>query len=260
MTIPTFATQISKLIKAIKADITALYASGALKAVDANVVHKAGAETITGVKTINLNAAAPPAVMPGTALQTVGADGVQCRTLADAFGINATLTHRRANGTAAAPSAVLSGNVIGAFNSAGYGATAYSTGRSQLLHVAAENWTDTEQGAYIGLHTTKIGTTTIREVARVLDAGDFALTLLGAGFQVKEGSNAKQGTAMLVAGSSVVANTSVTANSHIFINRSAADGALGHLSYTKSAGVGFTVTSTSATEASSFDYEIFEPA
>ena len=41
--------------------------------------------------------------------------------------------------------------------------------------------------------------------------------LAGAGLAVKEGANAKQGTATLAAGTVVVSNTSVTANSRIMI-------------------------------------------
>lgn len=94
-----------------------------------------------------------------------------------------------------------------------------------------------------------------------LITGSLAVTTLGAGLRTKEGSNAKQGvTAAMVAGSVTVANSSVTASSRIFLSRSAASGTLGHISYTKNAGVGFTITSSSNTETSSFDYEIFEPA
>ena len=91
-------------------------------------------------------------------------------------------------------------------------------------------------------------------------SGQVILQTAGRGLSIKEGSNCKQGTATLVAGTVTVSNTSVTASSRIFISRSTAGGTLGHLSYTKSAGASFTVTSTSATETSSFDYEIFEPS
>lgn len=91
-------------------------------------------------------------------------------------------------------------------------------------------------------------------------AGKLISNSAGNGLSVKEGANCKQGTATLVAGTVTVSNTSVTANSRIFISRSTAGGTLGHLSYTKIAATSFTVTSTSATETSSFDYAIFEPS
>lgn len=90
---------------------------------------------------------------------------------------------------------------------------------------------------------------------------DFGVSIAGRGLRVKEGSNAKQGTtSAMTAGSVTVSNTSVTASSRIFLSRSTAGGTLGQVSYSKSAGSGFTITSTSATETSSFDYQIFEPA
>lgn len=91
--------------------------------------------------------------------------------------------------------------------------------------------------------------------------GDVAANSVGHGMRVAEGSNAKQGTtSAMVAGSITVANTSVTANSKIFPSRKTAGGTLGHISYSISAGVSFTLTSSSATETSTFAYEIFEPS
>ena len=89
--------------------------------------------------------------------------------------------------------------------------------------------------------------------------GSLDVAAAGQGLQVAEGANAKQGTAVLVAGTVTVANTSVTVNSKIFLSRSTAGGTLGHLSYTISAGVSFTINSTSATDTSTINYEIMEP-
>lgn len=92
-----------------------------------------------------------------------------------------------------------------------------------------------------------------------LEEGQVALQTVGKGLSIKEGANAKQGlTGNLVAGSLVVDNTSVTANSRIQLTRETPGGTLGHISYSKTAGVSFTITSTSATETSTFVYSIFE--
>ena len=83
---------------------------------------------------------------------------------------------------------------------------------------------------------------------------------VGFGLQVKEGSNAKQGTATLVAGTVTVANTAVTANSRIFLTGQLLGGTAGGLNVTsRVAGTSFTVTSTNAADTSTFAYEIFEP-
>lgn len=91
--------------------------------------------------------------------------------------------------------------------------------------------------------------------------GDFAVMTAGKGFRVKEGSNAKMGSATLTAGKVTVANTSVTANSRIFVQRKGAAAKAGALTVTaKVAATSFTVESSNAEDASDFDYLIFEPA
>lgn len=66
---------------------------------------------------------------------------------------------RRANGTAAAPTAVLSGNPLGYFTAAGYGATGFSGSTAGMLILASQNFTDTAQGAEIRFQTTPVGST-----------------------------------------------------------------------------------------------------
>jgi hypothetical protein len=48
---------------------------------------------------------------------------------------------------------------------------------------------------------------------------NFIAATAGKGFQIKEGSNARMGTATLVNGTVTISNTSVTANTRIFLNR-----------------------------------------
>lgn len=93
------------------------------------------------------------------------------------------------------------------------------------------------------------------------NTGQVSIKTAGKGLSITEGSNCKQGlTGNLVAGVLVVANTSVTSDSRIQLTRETAGGTLGHISYTKVAGTSFTITSTSATETSTFVYSIFEPS
>jgi hypothetical protein len=92
-------------------------------------------------------------------------------------------------------------------------------------------------------------------------AGSFSITTIGQGLAVKEGTNAKQGTATLAAGTVTVANTSVTANSRIFLTAQTSGAAPGALRVSaRTAGTSFTITSTSATDTSVVAYQIFEPA
>ena len=76
----------------------------------------------------------------------------------------------------------------------------------------------------------------------------------GFGLAIKEGANAKQGTAV------VVANTSVTANSRIFLTSQAAGGTVGapYVS-TRTAGTSFSIKSTTPGDTSPVAYLITEP-
>lgn len=91
-------------------------------------------------------------------------------------------------------------------------------------------------------------------------AGNLDVGTAGKGLRVKEGSNAKQGTAVLVAGSKAVSNTSVTASSRIFLTSQADGGTPGWLRVSaRTAGTSFTISSSSATDTSTVAYQIFEP-
>lgn len=92
-------------------------------------------------------------------------------------------------------------------------------------------------------------------------AGNIIAATIGNGLKIAEGSNAKQGIAVLSAGSVVVGNTSITANSRIFIAGNADGGAPGWLRISaRSAGTSFTITSSSATDTSSVAWIILDPA
>lgn len=90
--------------------------------------------------------------------------------------------------------------------------------------------------------------------------GNLSINTAGLGLKVKEGSNAKQGTATLSAGSVVVANTAVTATSRIFLTSQSDGGTPGFLRVSaRTASTSFTITSSSGSDTSIVAYEIFEP-
>lgn len=66
----------------------------------------------------------------------------------------------------------------------------------------------------------------------------------------------RTGNATLVTGTKAVADTSVTASTVVMLSRKTAGGTLGNLTYTVSAGVGFTITSTSGTDTSVVSYHL----
>ena len=80
------------------------------------------------------------------------------------------------------------------------------------------------------------------------------------GLGVTEGTNAKMGTAVLVAGSKVVSTTAVTANSRIYLTSNVDGGTPGWVRVSaRTAGTSFTITSSSGTDTSTVAWVIVEP-
>ena len=91
--------------------------------------------------------------------------------------------------------------------------------------------------------------------------GDIAVLTAGKGFQVKTGSNAKKGSAVLVGGTVAVSNSAVTATSVILLSTITPGGTQGapYVS-AQTASSGFTITSTSALDTSTVGYVIIDSA
>lgn len=90
--------------------------------------------------------------------------------------------------------------------------------------------------------------------------GSLLLGTAGNGLQIKEGSNARMGTSTLSGGTIAISNTSAVTGDRIFITRVSGTAAeFGHLSYTISTGVSFTVNSTDAQDDSVINWLIIKP-
>lgn len=143
---------------------------------EATYAHLAGSETFTGSKTfsaavtININASSAPTPPGSTYLHVIGADSASPRTEYDSFAGAGVMEFRRANGTNASKSAVVSGDIIGTFQAAGYGATAYIGARASVRFVAAQNWTDSVQGTFGTFYSCSLGAAAQSERYRF---GDF---------------------------------------------------------------------------------------
>lgn len=109
-------------------------------------------------------------------------------------------------------------------------------------------------------NVTATGTLTATLGAITASNGNVVLGTAGNGFQIKEGSNARMGTATLSGGTIAVSNTSAATGDRIFIQRVSGTAAeFGHLSYTISNGVSFTVNSTDAQDDSVVNWLIIKP-
>jgi hypothetical protein len=115
-----------------------------------------------GTLIINSNTAAVPTSMFAGQVQVNGAGSTSNAAveLSD-YTLSPVIAFRRANGTGALPSAVLSGQSIGVLQARGYGNTGWATTqRAQLVFVAAENWSDSAQGTLVQIVTTPTGGST----------------------------------------------------------------------------------------------------
>jgi hypothetical protein len=121
----------------------------------------------------NLNTAALPAAPTGTALQIGNADAVGSSVTIDSFAAGPNIIFRRANTTAASPSAIAANDVLGRNQAFGYhSGGAYTTNaRARVVYTATEAWTSSAQGAKTTIDTTPIGSTTIATVATFNNSG-----------------------------------------------------------------------------------------
>jgi hypothetical protein len=129
------------------------------------------------------NAAPLPAPLTGTQLHVGGLDAASTRILLDTFGDNTvapTMVFRHARGTAAAPTALQSGDLLLNVASFGYGATGYAaTTRAGFAAYTTQNWTDSAQGTKFEIITTPNGTVTQLPGFRLDNDGSVQLLRIG---------------------------------------------------------------------------------
>ncbi len=99
----------------------------------------------------------------------------------------------------------------------------------------------------------------INSTQLLVTTADVVINTLGNGLQIKSGTNARIGTAILAAGTVTVANTTVTANSRIFLTSNTDGGTPGWLRVSaKVNNTSFTITSSSGTDTSTVAWVIIE--
>jgi hypothetical protein len=128
--------------------------------------------TTAGARLLVANQSTIQTATSGTALHLSGADSVLTRFLVDTFGAIPSMNFRRANGTAATPSALAANDIFLNLTAIGYGTSAYSSGgRVGILGYAAQAWTNSAQGSYLAFGTTSNGSTSYTDRWRVAHDG-----------------------------------------------------------------------------------------
>lgn len=149
---------------------TTTLASGTSNTLLYNNAGTLGNTKATGTSTmvISQNASVTPVLNnAGTVLQIITADGTNSGLQINGFlnsggGVQARLRIQNAEGTGAAPSALLSNDEIGSINFEGYNGSAYSSNAGATIDVrATQNWTSSHQGSSITFNTTPNNSTTI---------------------------------------------------------------------------------------------------
>jgi len=108
---------------------------------------------------------------PGTFVDVVG-DNVGTTFRLTRYGGNPGANFRAAQGTAASPSQVLADGLLGGFTAAGYtSGGAFSSNMVGIYFRAAQNFTASAQGTYLGIETTPVGSTTKAVKALFNDGG-----------------------------------------------------------------------------------------
>ena len=122
---------------------------------------------------VSLNLSSSPGTLSAnTNVHIIGANTSNSRFLMDSFGGQVAIQGRRANGTAASPSGLVTDDVIGTLGFTGYGATDYvSASKVFISAYASEDWTDTTCGTHLTISTTNNTSSTPVERVRVTNAG-----------------------------------------------------------------------------------------
>ena len=94
----------------------------------------------------------------------------------DAYGAGGGFTARAALGTVSSPSALTANSIMATYGARGYGATGFSaTSRASMKMYAAENWSDTAQGAYLTFYTTPTASAVSVERLRIDASGNVGI-------------------------------------------------------------------------------------
>lgn len=113
----------------------------------------------SGSQMINLSAVALPTLPANTNFGVVGVSGSASRILNISNGGTAYFTSMVSAGTAGSPTAVVSGQELGGYNSGGYDGTAYGVPAAAFRTFAAQNWAVGAHGTKINFATTPNGAT-----------------------------------------------------------------------------------------------------
>lgn len=117
-----------------------------------------------------------PALFSSTSLvQIVNAANSPALYEADAYGSDGGLVIARYDGTFASPTALQSGEIIGAFGFGGYNGTSLSGNQALITITAGAAWSNSSEPTYIAFGTTPVSSTARSERMRIDTTGNVGI-------------------------------------------------------------------------------------
>ena len=163
------------------------------------------ANVFTAVQEINLNATSLQAPLASTVLQVGNADGTATRVEVDSFAATAYFSGSRADGTAASPTALQSGDQITGYNAFGYDGTTFAGPQATFRCFASQNWFHAAAlGTYCEVAVTPNNATSEASTIRFENDGGITVPSTVAGGD--EGAGAINASALYQAGVQVAAH------------------------------------------------------
>lgn len=132
-----------------------------------------GANIFSAGQKINTNASTFPASLTSGVINLMAADTTASLINLVSFAANSNFTQARAGGTAASPSALASGDMIGQNVFKGYDGSAWGSNQVTIRSYATEAWTSSAHGSDLRFGTTANGATTVTDRCRVDQDGTF---------------------------------------------------------------------------------------
>lgn len=160
----------------------------------------------------NSNIALGIGVIPAATavLDVVNNSGSTKAIQATGYGSNIGFIGRRANGTLASPTGILTGDVIASFSGRGYGASIFGATSTASINISAlENFTNTAMGTNITFNTTAGGSSTSSLMSTMFTTGTRSTLLFGNGFSafLQAGQGPANGNQILIVGGTAVTAT-----------------------------------------------------
>lgn len=122
----------------------------------------------SGLGIINLNSVVPNAPINANTFQINGADGGTAQVEIDSYAATGVFYTRRAQGTCAAPTALLNALTVGTFGVLGYDGAAFtSSPAGSIKFVTNQDWTTSAHGVDVQINATPAGAIAVGEAGRI---------------------------------------------------------------------------------------------